>query len=124
MEKTLCWSIEDYIAKMLKLMEGINDSIEEIESRLGVEFAVRDENGSTCFLKEVTDWNALAYWELQEVAEDVFRMISPQKLPKQYPVLVLSSLEDGFDRCGGTKTRLIEFVYTKDFQSSQPTGQQ
>jgi hypothetical protein len=127
MRKFLCYSHEDYVAKMVKIFDdSTNTSPEDVESFLGVEFAMRDEHGKTAFISDVSknaqenpsdidaqDW--FAYWENQIVASDIFRINSPQELPAKYPAIVLTAIEDDWDRTGSMSTRVVEFVYESDF---------
>lgn len=126
MRKFLCYSHEDYVAKMVKIFDDTNTSPEDIESFLGVEFAMRDDHGKTAFISDVGknaqenpgDIDAqdlFAYWESQVVASDVFRINSPQELPAKYPALVLTAIEDDWDRVGVALIRVVEFVYESDF---------
>jgi len=118
MRKTLCWSVEDFVAKMLHELDGIDNSIESSEELLGIECAMRDEAGNCAFISDLKTAEELAYWEDQLVAGDVFRIVSPQELPAKYPVLVLTFFEDSWDRLGDFSARIIEFVYPEDFIAS------
>lgn len=85
MRKFLCYSHEDYVAKMVKIFDdSTNTSPEDVESFLGVEFAMRDEHGKTAQENpsdiDAQDW--FAYWENQIVASDIFRT-TPQWKSRQ-----------------------------------------
>lgn len=124
MNKILCWDIYDFIAKLSHQLELAGVSVDLIESSLGVEFAMRDKSGNTKFLGDIransvfghVD-NDLEYWEDQEIAMDVFRVVLPQDCPEKYPVLVMTLFENGYDRLGKTSARIIEFVYLDDFKA-------
>lgn len=127
MQRFLCYSNEDYVAKMVAIFDAnINTSPEEIESFLGIEFPMKDESGNTAFISDVSKfaeenpndnaaWDRFAYWEDQGVDTSVFRINSPEELPAKYPALVLACIDDDYDRTGAVSARIVEFVYESEF---------
>lgn len=127
MIRFLAYSHDDYVAKMVKLFDhNMRSSPEEIESFLGVEFAMKDASGKTAFISDCDRAYSenpasdellatFAYWEWQAVDTSVFRINSPGELPRHYPALVLAWIDDDHDRTGAVSARIVEFVYQSEF---------
>lgn len=129
MIKLLAYSHEDYVAKMVRLFDNIDTALESIEAFLGVEFAMRDQEGTTVFLSDKhadlkanqTNVDTLvwaAYWEEQEPDYSVFRVRNPAQLPERYPAYAVALVVDDLDRLGTVSVRAVEFVYQSDFNTA------
>jgi hypothetical protein len=108
--KKLCNKPEELIQHLLDK----DISYQQIEDLIGVEFALQD--GS--FLSEMTPEQAddPAWYDQDYCEDDRFKITDPELMPTSFPVIVVSIIQDTFDRMGDVSFRFIEYVYPSDFE--------
>jgi hypothetical protein len=94
----------------LVVKELSEESPEDIEAMLGVEFAYEDgrypSDLEAAMDGEEDDWS----WEDQPVDFTTYRHGEEPYFPATYPALVLYGFDDDFDRCGSVKMRVLLYV--------------
>lgn len=108
MNKTLITSEEEYVNFFVE--NDTDMSYEEIESLLGIEFALEDGTFRD-------DWvEGIEIDEDQDINPKVYRKYEDCLFPEHYPCLMVHNIEDSSDRFGNVKFRMFEFVYLQDFE--------
>ena len=109
--KKLCKSSEELVQYLL---ENESLSYEDIQDLLGIEFALEDgsfRTEATLEQQNDPDWEDQGYSD-----EGKFKISDPELMPTSYPVVVVSIIDDTFDRMGDVSFRFIEYVYLSDFE--------